>query len=58
MSLADEVGGGLDGWSQLRARMASGRKPGILVALVSRLLKEKLAGLFLPARRGSTLTEA
>ena len=33
MSLADEVGGGLDGLSQLRALMASGRKPGILVAL-------------------------
>jgi hypothetical protein len=29
----DEVGGGLDGLSQLRALMASGRKPGILVAL-------------------------
>ena len=51
MSLVDEVGGGLDGFSQLRARMASGRKPGILVALDSRFLKEKLAGLFLPARR-------
>src|ERR1700726_504031 len=33
MSLADEVAGGLDGLSQLRALMASGRKPGILVAL-------------------------
>src|SRR5712692_8842620 len=33
MSLVDEVGGGLDGLSQLRALMASGRKPGILVAL-------------------------
>jgi hypothetical protein len=33
MSLVDEVGGGLDGFSQLRARMASGRKPGIPVAL-------------------------
>src|ERR1700689_195586 len=33
MSLADEVGGGLDGLSQLRALMASGRKPGILVSL-------------------------
>jgi uncharacterized protein (TIGR00369 family) len=29
----DEVGDGLDGLSQLRALMASGRKPGILVAL-------------------------
>jgi uncharacterized protein (TIGR00369 family) len=33
MSLVDEVGGGLDGLSQLHALMASGRKPGILVAL-------------------------
>ena len=33
MSLVDEVGGGLDGLSQLRALIASGRKPGILVAL-------------------------
>jgi len=33
MSLVDEVGGGLDGLSQLRALMASGRRPGILVAL-------------------------
>jgi hypothetical protein len=33
MSLVDKVGGGLDGLSQLRALMASGRKPGILVAL-------------------------
>ena len=33
MSLTDEVGGGLDGLSQLRMLMASGRKPGILVAL-------------------------
>src|SRR5712664_2054946 len=33
MSLVDEVAAGLDGLSQLRALMASGRKPGILVAL-------------------------
>src|ERR1700678_2381852 len=33
MSLVDEVGGGPDGLSQLRALMASGRKPGILVSL-------------------------
>ena len=33
MRLVDEVGGGLDGLSQLRALMASGRKPGILLAL-------------------------
>ena len=33
MSLVDEVAVGLDGLSQLRALMASGRKPGILVAL-------------------------
>ena len=46
MRLVDEVGGGLDGFSQLRARVASGRKPGILVALDFEMLKEKLAGLF------------
>jgi uncharacterized protein (TIGR00369 family) len=33
MSLAEEVGPGLDGLEQLRALMASGRKPGILVSL-------------------------
>jgi len=33
MSPVNEVGGGLDGLSQLRALMESGRKPGILVAL-------------------------
>jgi uncharacterized protein (TIGR00369 family) len=33
MSLMNEVGNGLDGLSQLRALMASGRKPGIAVAL-------------------------
>jgi acyl-coenzyme A thioesterase PaaI-like protein len=32
MSLVDEVGGRLDGLVQLRALMASERKPGILVA--------------------------
>jgi len=33
MSLVDEVGEGLDGLSQLRALMASGRKPGIAASL-------------------------
>lgn len=33
MSLAEEVGAGLDGLAQLRALMASGRKPGILLSL-------------------------
>jgi uncharacterized protein (TIGR00369 family) len=33
MSLSNELGAGLDGLSQLRALMASGRKPGIMVAL-------------------------
>jgi len=33
MSLADEVGNGLDGLGQLRALMASGRKPGIMRSL-------------------------
>jgi len=41
MSLVDEVGGGLDGFSQLRARMASGRKPGILVALDFEIVEGK-----------------
>ena len=33
MSLAQEVGAGLDGLSQLRALIASGRRPGIAVSL-------------------------
>jgi uncharacterized protein (TIGR00369 family) len=33
MSLIEEVGTGLDGLSQLRALIASGRRPGIAVAL-------------------------
>ena len=33
MNLVDEVGEGLDGLGQLRALLASGRKPGILVSL-------------------------
>ena len=33
MSLVDEIAGGLDGLAQLRALIASGRKPGILLAL-------------------------
>ncbi len=33
MSLAEEVGDGLDGLAQMRALIASGRKPGILVSL-------------------------
>ena len=33
MNLSDEVGGGLDGLAQLRALIASGRKPGILTTL-------------------------
>jgi len=33
MSLVNEVGEGLDGLGQLRALLASGRKPGILVSL-------------------------
>jgi hypothetical protein len=38
MSLVDVAGGGLDGLSQLRGLIASGRKPGFLVA------QSKLAG--------------
>jgi uncharacterized protein (TIGR00369 family) len=33
LNLMDEVAGGLDGLSQLRTLMASGRKPGIMVSL-------------------------
>jgi uncharacterized protein (TIGR00369 family) len=33
MNLVNEIADGLDGLSQLRALMASGRKPGILVSL-------------------------
>ena len=33
VSLADEVGAGLDGLAQLRALMQSGRRPGILQSL-------------------------
>jgi uncharacterized protein (TIGR00369 family) len=33
MTLADEVGAGLDGLGQMRALMASGRKPGIMISL-------------------------
>jgi uncharacterized protein (TIGR00369 family) len=33
VSLVEELGGGLDGLGQLKALMASGRKPGILLAL-------------------------
>ena len=33
MSLVNEIAGGLDGLGQLRALIASGRKPGILLAL-------------------------
>lgn len=33
MSLAEEVGAGLDGLAQLRALIASGRRPGIAISL-------------------------
>ena len=39
MSLADEVGNGLDGLSQLRALIASGRKPGIAQTLQFNLVE-------------------
>jgi uncharacterized protein (TIGR00369 family) len=39
MSLLDEVAGGLDGLSQARALMASGRKPGIARSLEFDLLE-------------------
>jgi hypothetical protein len=46
MSLVDEVAGSLDGLSQLRALMASGRKPGILVALDFELVIQQLRNRF------------
>jgi acyl-coenzyme A thioesterase PaaI-like protein len=54
MSLVDEVGGGLDALSQLCARMASGRKPGILVALDFEFVGLVAGRAVLLARRGST----
>ena len=42
MSLADEIAPGADGLSQLRALMASGRKPGILAALQFELVEAEL----------------
>jgi uncharacterized protein (TIGR00369 family) len=33
MTLADEVGAGLDGLGQMRALLTSGRKPGIMISL-------------------------
>jgi uncharacterized protein (TIGR00369 family) len=33
MTLADEVGAGLDGLGQMRALLSSGRKPGIMISL-------------------------
>jgi uncharacterized protein (TIGR00369 family) len=39
MSLVEELGAGLDGLSQLRALMTSGRRPGIAVALQFNLVE-------------------
>jgi uncharacterized protein (TIGR00369 family) len=39
MTLVDEVGPGLDGLSQLRALIASGRRPGIAVSLQFQLVE-------------------
>jgi len=53
MDLVDEVGGGLDGLSQPRALMASGREPGILAAL-RKLLSSSNEG---PARQKTEKTK-
>lgn len=42
MSFVNKTGAGLDGLDQLRALMASGRKPGILVALGFELVEVDL----------------
>jgi uncharacterized protein (TIGR00369 family) len=42
MSLVNEVGAGLDGLAQLRALMASGRKPGIALSLNFDLIEVEL----------------
>ncbi|HET6333487.1 MAG TPA: PaaI family thioesterase [Polyangiales bacterium] len=42
MTLADEVGAGLDGLGQMRALMASGRKPGIMISLQFELVQVDL----------------
>lgn len=39
MTLVDEIGPGLDGLSQLRALIASGRRPGIAVSLQFQLVE-------------------
>jgi hypothetical protein len=54
MSLVDEVGCGLDGCSQLRARMASGSKPGILVALDFKI-EEEVGGAGFAATPGENV---
>jgi hypothetical protein len=42
MTLADEVGPGLDGLGQMRALMSSGRKPGIMIWLQFDLVQVEL----------------
>ena len=42
MSLVEETGAGLNGLDQLRALMASGRKPGIMVSLDFELVEANL----------------
>jgi hypothetical protein len=56
MSLVNEVGGGLDGLSQLRALIASGRKPGILVALDFEFVEVEAGKAVFAGRPGSTPT--
>ncbi len=55
MSLVNEVGGGLDGLSQLRALMASGRKPGILAALDFEFVEVEAGKAIFAHTRGARL---
>jgi hypothetical protein len=55
MRLVDEVGGDLDGLSQLRALIA-GRKPGILVALDFEFIEVEAGRAVFAGTPGSTLT--
>jgi hypothetical protein len=56
MNLMDEVAGGLDGLSQLRTLMASGRKPGIMVSLGLDFVEIEAGKAVFTERRGSTPT--
>jgi hypothetical protein len=56
MNLLDEAGEGLDGLSQVRAMLASGRKPGIARSLDFQLAEIESGRRCLQARPASMLT--